>query len=158
KRYAFAIALIHRQRARALDDASDMLIRLVQRMQNTAKQKLLLLQAARLKDSGDLAATLRDVSLAYLGEGSEAQRLQAIGLLLGPDVQQLVQRCDEQVGLASGNHFRLLPQCFGHPRQALLALLENLPLYVARSQCGRCGRLRTGESKQPLTEAFRCRG
>ena len=128
KRYAFAVSLIHRQRARALDDAADMLIRLVQRMQNTAKEKLLLLQAAHLKDSGDLAATLRDVTLAYLGEGSEAQRLQTIGLLLGPDVQQLVQRCEEHVGLAAGNHFRLLPQCFGHPRQALLMLLENLPL------------------------------
>jgi TnpA family transposase len=127
KRYAFAVSLIHRQRARAVDDAGDMLIRLVQRMQNTAKERLLLLQAAHLKDSGDLAATLRDVSLAYLGEGSEAQRLQTIGLLLGPDVQQLVQRCEEHVGLAAGNHFRLLPQCFGHPRRALLALLEHLP-------------------------------
>jgi hypothetical protein len=45
KRYAFAVALIHRQRARALDDAADMLIRLVHRMQNGAKEKLQLLQA-----------------------------------------------------------------------------------------------------------------
>ncbi|MFL6415580.1 MAG: Tn3 family transposase [Bryobacteraceae bacterium] len=128
KRYAYAAALIQRQRARALDDAADMLIRLVQRMQNTAKEKFLLLQSAQLQQSGDLAAKLRDVGLAYLSDGSEAQRLQTIGSLLGPDVQGLLRRCEECVGLATGNHFRLLPQCFGHPRQALLALLENLPL------------------------------
>ena len=75
KRYAYAAALIQRQRARALDDATDMLIRLVQRMQSTAKEKLLLLQSAHLKQSGDLAAKLRDVGLAYLSDGSEAQRL-----------------------------------------------------------------------------------
>jgi len=51
KRYAFAVALIHRQRARALDDAADMLIRLVHRMQNGAKEKLQLLQSAHLKQS-----------------------------------------------------------------------------------------------------------
>lgn len=128
KRYAFAVVLIQRQRARALDDAADMLIRLVQRMHNTAKEKLLLLQSARLQQSGDLVAKLRDVGLAYLSDRSETERLQSIGLLLGPDVQELLQRCEEHVALSASNHFRLLPKCFGHPRQALLALLENLPL------------------------------
>jgi TnpA family transposase len=128
KRYAFAVALIHRQQDRALDDASDMLIRLVQRMQNSAKEKLQLLQSAHLQQSAGLASTLRDVSLAYLRNVSETQRLHSIGLLLGPDVQELLRRCEETVALASGNHIRLLPQCFRHPRQALLALLENLPL------------------------------
>ena len=40
----------------------------------------------------------------------------------------MLRRCEEHVALASGNYLRLLPQCFRHPRQALLALLENLPL------------------------------
>ena len=84
--------------------------------------------AARLQQSGDLVAKLRDVSLAYLSDGSETERLQSIGLLLGPDVQELLQRCEEHVALAASNHFRLLPQCFGHPRQALLALVESLSL------------------------------
>jgi TnpA family transposase len=128
KRYAFAVALIHRQRARALDDAADMLIRLMHRMQNGAKEKLQLLQSAHLKQSAGLAETLRDVSLEYLRDGSETERLRSIGLLLGPDVQELLRRCEEHVALASGNYLRLLPQCFRHPRQALLALLENLPL------------------------------
>ena len=128
KRYAFAVALIHRQRAGALDDAADMLIRLVQRMQNTAKEKLQDLQAAHLEQSAALATKLRDVGMAYLGDGSETQRLDAIGVLLGPDIQDLLQRCEEHVALATSNHIRLLPQCFRHPRKALLALLENLPL------------------------------
>jgi hypothetical protein len=97
-------------------------------MHNTAKTKLLLLQSARLQQSGDFAARLRDVGLAYLSDGSEAERLQSIGSLLGPDVQELLRRCEEHVALAASNHFRLLPQCFRHSRQVLLALLEHLPL------------------------------
>jgi hypothetical protein len=64
KRYALAVALIRRQRARALDDAGDMLIRLVQRMQNTAREKLQLLQSAHLQRSASLVSKLRDVGLA----------------------------------------------------------------------------------------------
>jgi hypothetical protein len=105
-----------------------MLIRLVHRMQNSAKEKLQLLQSAHLKQSVGLAETLRDVSLEYLKDGSETQRLRPIGILLGPDVQELLRRREEHVAPASGNHLRLPPQCFRHPRQALLALLENLPL------------------------------
>jgi TnpA family transposase len=128
KRYAFAVALIRRQRARALDDAADMLIRLVQRIQNTAKEKLQLLQSAHLQQSAGLAAKLRDVGLAYLSDGSEGQRLRSIGLLLGPDIPELLRRCEEHLALAAGNHFRLLPECFRNARQALLSLLEHLPL------------------------------
>ena len=128
KRYAFAVAIIRRQRARALDDAGDMLIRLVQRMQNTAKEKLQLLQSAHLQRSAGLVSKLRDVGLAYLSDGSEAQRLQSIGQLLGPDIPELLRHCEEQMALAVGNQLRLLPECFRHPRQALLSLLEHLPL------------------------------
>jgi hypothetical protein len=128
KRYAFSIALLQRQRSRALDDGADMLIRLVRRMQNTANEKLKLLQAAHLQQSANLVAKLREVGLAYLSDASETHRLQSIGVLLGPDVQDLLQRCEEHMALASGNYLRLLPQCYRHPRQALLALLENMPL------------------------------
>lgn len=128
KRYAFAVALIRRQRARALDDAGDMLIRLVQRMQNTAREKLQLLQSAHLQRSASLVSKLRDVGLAYLSDAPEAQRLHSIGQLLGPDIPELLRNCEEQMALAAGNHLRLLPECFRHPRQALLSLLEHLPL------------------------------
>ena len=128
KRYAFSVALLQRQRSRALDDGADMLIRLVRRMQNTANEKLKLLQAAHLQQSANLVAKLREVGLAFLSDASETHRLQSIGALLGPDVQDLLHRCEEHMALASGNYLRLLPQCYRHPRQALLALLENMPL------------------------------
>jgi hypothetical protein len=56
KRYALAVAFIRRQRARALDDGADILIRLVQRMQNTAKEKLQLLQSAHVQRSAGLVS------------------------------------------------------------------------------------------------------
>jgi hypothetical protein len=114
KRYAFAVALIRRQRARALDDAGDMLIRLVQRMQNTAKEKLQLLQAAHLQRSASLVSKLRDVGLAYLSDGSEAQRLHWIGQLPEPFVLRSCaavpgenKRSNESSDLAVGSVVRL---------------------------------------------------
>lgn len=86
---------------------------------------------------GRSGKTLRDVGLEYLREGSETERLRSIGLLLGPNVHELLRRCEEHVALASGNYLRLLPQCFRHPRQALLALLDKSTAqrHVAGSQC-----------------------
>jgi hypothetical protein len=48
--------------------------------------------------------------------------------LIGPAVDDLVRRCDEQIASATRNHLHLLPQFFRHPRTALMLLLEKLPL------------------------------
>ena len=63
-----------------------------------------------------------------LSDAPEAQRLHSIGQLLGPDIPELLRNCEEQMALAAGNHLRLLPESFRHPRQALLSLLDHLPL------------------------------
>jgi hypothetical protein len=65
-------------------------------------------EVRRCTDAAGLAETLRDVSLEYLRDGSETERLRSIGLLLGPDVQELLRCCEEHVALASGNYLRLL--------------------------------------------------
>lgn len=128
KRYALAAALLFRQLAQGYDDGGDMLIRQVQKMEYRAKELLKKRQAEQMEQSAGLAGTLRDVTLAYCGEGSAEQRLKAIGSLLEPDVADLIQRCEAQVALATRNHFRLLPIFYRHPRRALLLLLESLPL------------------------------
>jgi hypothetical protein len=59
--------------------------------------------------------------------GPSDDRLGAIGALIGPAVDDLVRRCDEQIASATRNHLHLLPRFFRHPRTALM-LLEKLPL------------------------------
>jgi hypothetical protein len=128
KRYAIIAALVLQQRARAYDDAADMFIRHVRKIHNRAKQKLQDNQAENSERSTTLVQTLRDVAMAYQGEGSSDQRLAAIGSLIGPAVDDLVRRCDEHIASATSNHLPLLPQFFRNPRTALLLLLEKLPL------------------------------
>lgn len=127
KRYALAAALVFQQRARAYDDAAEMFIRQVRKMDNRAKESLQLKQAESVERSTILVRTLRDVALAYGSEGSSDDRLQAIGALIRPGVDDLVHRCDEHIALATRNHLHLLPQFFRHPRTVLMLLLEKLP-------------------------------
>lgn len=128
KRYAIIAALVLQQRARAYDDAADMFIRQVRKIHNRAKQKLQANQIENSERSTTLVQTLRDVTIAYQGEGSSDLRLAAIDALIGPAVDDLVRRCDEHIASATRNHLPLLPQFFRHPRTALMLLLEKLPL------------------------------
>ena len=127
KRWALTTALVYGQLARAFDDGAEMLIRVVQKMNNKAKELLNLQQAAYLEQSNELVITLRDVAVAYRNEGTADQRLGAIGERLS-DPDAIVKRCDEHVALTSGDYRWFLPRVFRHPRTALLLLLESLPL------------------------------
>ena len=128
KRFALAAALLFRQLARAYDDAADMLIRQVQRMHHKAKELMKLRQASHLQQSAELVSTLRNVTIAYQQDGTAEQWLQNIGASLGADPTQLLERCEEYAALASGIYLQLLPRFFRHPRNALLLLLEHIPL------------------------------
>ena len=128
KRFALAAALLFRQLAQAHDDGADMLIRQVQRIHHRAKELMKLRQASHLQQSAELVSTLRDVTIAYQQEGTAEQRLQNIGAFLGSDPTHLLERCEEYAALASGIYLQLLPRFFRHPRNALLLLLEHIPL------------------------------
>jgi TnpA family transposase len=128
KRHALVAALVFQQRARAYDDGAEMLIRQVRKIHNRARERLQNTQAENAERSTTLVRTLRDVALAYQSDGSSDDRLSAIGALIGPAVDDLVRRCDEQIASATRNHLHLLPQFFRHPRTALMLLLEKLPL------------------------------
>jgi Domain of unknown function (DUF4158) len=133
KRYALAGALLFRQQARAYDDCGDMLIRQVSKIEFRARDALKKRQADRVGESAGLAETLRDVTRAYCSDGTADERLRAIGTLPEPDLENLIRRCEDQVALATRNHFRLMPEFYRHPRKALLLLLEQIP-FTSTSQ------------------------
>jgi hypothetical protein len=101
KRYALVTALVFQQRARAYDDGAEMLIRQVHKIHNRVKERLQNTQAENAERSTSLVRTLRDVALAYQSDGSSDDRLGAIGALIGPAVDDLVRRCDEQSASAT---------------------------------------------------------
>ena len=85
-------------------------------------------QASHLQQSAELVSTLHNVTIAYQQDGTAEQRLQNIGAFLGSDPTRLLERCEEYATLASGIYLQLLPRFFCHPRNALLLLLEHIPL------------------------------
>lgn len=71
KRYALAVIFIRAQHAQSLDDAADLFIRLMQNLENNARQKLLLFQQERVHKTDMLVGQLRDILSAYQLEGSD---------------------------------------------------------------------------------------
>jgi len=128
KRHALAAALLDRQLRRAFDDGGDMVIRVVQKMHNTAKELLEAKRVVYLQQATELVTTLREVALAYSQNAPAEERLNAIGAGLGADPEKVVKRCDEHSALVGGDHLRFLPDAFRHPRTALLLLLEKLEI------------------------------
>lgn len=116
-----------KQRAQAYDDAAEMFIRQVRKIDNRAEERQQLSQAENVEQSTSLVRTLRDVVLAYGSKGSSDDRLNAIGALIQPGVDDIVHRCNEHIALATHNHLHLLPQFFQNARSVLMLLLEKLP-------------------------------
>ena len=72
KRYALAVILIRSRHAQALDDAAVLLIRLMQNLENTAREKLLQFQQDRSQKTDMLVGQLRDILDAYNASAREA--------------------------------------------------------------------------------------
>jgi len=124
KRYALAVILIRTRHAQALDDAAEMLIRMMQNLENSARQKLLEFQQDRLQKTDMLIGQLRDILDAYQINGTDTQRVQAIGSTLKADVEALVLDCDELLAYAGRNYLPFLLQPYKAVRAQLLNCVE----------------------------------
>jgi len=121
KRYALAVIFIRSQFAKTLDDAADLLIRLLQKLDNQAQTKLMAYQEGQLHQTDRLIGQLKEILLAYGIDGDDHQRIEAISSSLIADVDDLVAICDEHMAYAGRNHLPFLIQ----PYKALRAQLIN---------------------------------
>lgn len=133
KRLTLAAALVLVQVGRAFDDVAEMFIRLVQRMQNQAKEALKQHILAKTAETDDLIAILHQVSLAYKAHETDVDRLSAIGGVIDGKLDSIIERCEKHSLLAGNNHLPLLPQFYKGQRPVLFSFLENVEL-VSTSQ------------------------
>ena len=124
KRYALAVIFIRAQHAQSLDDAADLFIRLMQNLENNARQKLLLFQQERVHKTDMLVGQLRDILSAYRLEGSDEQRVQAIGTTLVAEVDELLSECEQHLAYAGRNHLPFLLQPYKMVRAQLLNCID----------------------------------
>ena len=124
KRYALAVILIRAQHAQSLDDAADLFIRLMQNLENTARQNLLDFQQERVHKTDMLVGQLRDILDAYQINGTDTQRVDAIGTTLVAGVDELLDECERHLAYAGRNHLPFLLQPYKAVRAQLLNCIE----------------------------------
>ena len=133
KRLTLAATLVFAQTGRALDDVADMYVRLVQRLHNQARNALLKYQAEHVERTDSLVATLNGVTLAYRTEGTAEQRLSAIGELIEPDADRILEECEAHQATAGRNYLPFLARYYSHQRGALFSFLESVNLLSTSS-------------------------
>lgn len=131
KRYALAAIFIRAQLGKVLDDAADLFIRLMQNLENAAQKSLLTYQVEHLKRTDNLVAQLKSILEAYRMEGTDTQRIDAIGDVVGPDVAKLLADCDEHMAHANKNFLPFLAKPYATQRALLLNCLQIMDLRTA---------------------------
>jgi TnpA family transposase len=128
KRYALCAIFIRSQRAKTLDDAADLFIRMMQNLENTAQQRLIEHQLEHAERSDALIEQLQGVLHAYQREGTDQERLQAISSALQRNVERLLTDCDEHLAFAGKNYLPFLLRPYAVQRPLFLNCLEILQL------------------------------
>ena len=124
KRYALAVIYIRSQFAQTLDDAADLFVRMLQKLDNQARNKLGEYQQEHLQRTDRLVGQLKEMLLAYRINGTDHQRVEAIGGSLIAEVDDLVAICDEHMAYAGRNHLPFLIQPYKVVRAQLLNCIE----------------------------------
>lgn len=124
KRYALAVILIRSKHAQALDDAAELLIRLMHNLENTAREKLVEFQQDRTQKVDMLVGQLRDILDAYQLNGTDAQRVEAIGSTFQADVEALKADCEELLAYAGRNSIPFMLAPYKAVRAQLLNCIE----------------------------------
>jgi len=99
-------------------------MRMLQNLDNQARNKLGEYQQEHQQRTDRLIGQLKEVLLAYQINGTDQQRVEAIGSSLIADVDDLVAICDEHMAYAGRNHLPFLIQPYKAVRAQLLNCIE----------------------------------
>lgn len=131
KRYALAAVFIRSQHGKTLDDAADLFIRLMQNLENAAQKNLMAYQVEHIKRTDSLVAQLKDILQAYQVDGTDSQRIDAIGDVIGPDLARTLAECDEHMAYAGKNFLPFLAKPYASQRALLLNCVEVMDLHTS---------------------------
>ena len=124
KRYALAVIYIRSQFSQTLDDAADLFVRMLQKLDNQARNRLNEYQQEHVQRTDRLVGQLKEMLLAYQIDGTDHQRMEAIEGSLIADADDLVTICDEHMAYAGRNYLPFLIQPYKSVRAQLLNCIE----------------------------------
>src|SRR5262249_22450135 len=123
KRAALAVALLVVQAARALDDLAEMFIKRMMRVHQRGKEALAHYREQHQDHTDRLIDTLREMVTAYQMEGTEGERLAAIGEVLGDRSEDVLHQCEAHQAYAGNNYYPFLWRFYMSHRATLFRLL-----------------------------------
>ena len=126
KRATLVAALLVVQSARVLDELAEMFIKRMGRIHQRGKEALAQHREQEQKLTDHLIGTLRELVTAYHGGGTEAQRLAAMGNILGGRSDEVIQQCDAHQAYAGNNYHPFLWRFYVSHRATLFRLLPAL--------------------------------
>lgn len=124
KRYALTVIFVHAQLARALDNAAQMFIRLLGRMEYNAGRKLQEYQIKSAEKMDHLVGCLRDAALAITSKGNATRKLQAVKDTLTPSVESILDECEAYLAYSGRNYLPFLLEAYPGKRSVLLNCLD----------------------------------
>ncbi len=97
KRYAMAVILIRSQHSKCLDDIAELFLRIIRKMEGTAKAQLKDYLLEHQKQVDELVRCLKDVLFAYQQASSNKQKLSSIETVIGDKTDLLINQCDRHL-------------------------------------------------------------
>jgi hypothetical protein len=128
KRYTLALSVLRVQRAQVLDDVAEMFCKRLLKIQHQGQEAFDLSQKAARERVTRLIEALRDVTHAYEGEGTVAERMEAIDAVYGGNSEKILTDCEAQLALMANTYFPFLRTFVSRHRASLFRFLSTVTL------------------------------
>jgi len=125
KRIALVIVLIRHQYAKTLDNAAEIFIKLIQKLDRSAQTQLEKYLADHQKQTDYLISVLSGTVKVYM---DRPLSVSAFDPMLGGDSERLLQMCEQYMAYAGNNYLPFMIQAFKKQRSALFRTIETLNL------------------------------
>jgi len=128
KKYTLVTLFIQSQTQKALDDITDIFIRIIQKIVLGAQNALKEHQISQTRDTDNLVMTLRDIIKAYQTSGTKVERFDAISDSFKEDPKELEKRCERQLAYSNNNYLPFMLPLFQDKRSVLFDCISHLNL------------------------------
>ena len=128
KRFAMVVVLIRHQYAQTLDNAANIFIKLIQKLDRAAQKQLEKYLADHQKQTDHLVSVLSGTVKVYL---NKPDSVTAFDPVLGKNSEHLLQMCEQYMAFAGNNYLPLMLQLYKKQRSALFRTIEILNLASA---------------------------
>src|SRR3990167_7897862 len=129
KRYALATILIYMKTTSAVDDLVQIFITWIRKIEGQAKCKLEAYRLEQANKTDGFVLLLYKTLLALKNNDAEHDKIKAIEDHLGGKADDILEQCEEYLGLTGENHIAWMKKPYQNKRHVIFQLFENLTIF-----------------------------